>query len=57
MYGLVIPLFLQVLTAPDDQSPEKKKNVNDCKYLKLLHQYVFFLITKKRDFMLFYKDV
>ena len=25
MYGLVIPLFLQVLTAPDDQSPEKKK--------------------------------
>ena len=43
MYGLVIPLFLQVLTAPDDQSPEKKKkNVNDCKYLKLLHQYVFF---------------
>ena len=42
MYGLVIPLFLRVLTAPDDQSPEKKKNVNDCKYLKLLHQYVFF---------------
>ena len=27
MYGLVIPLFLQVLTAPDDQSPEKKKTL------------------------------